>query len=107
MEDYLTLRRDACGGKSTLALIEFGLDLPEEVMQHATVQSLTRVAVELIIVVNVRVFTFLLSITILTNLTGHAFVCQGGIMRSWGAQSRFRHDEGIWDQSSVRLQQVR
>jgi len=55
VDDYLTLRRDSCGAKPTLALIEFGLDLPEEVMQHPGVQALTRTAVDLIILVNVRV----------------------------------------------------
>lgn len=53
LEEYFPLRRDTCGACPTLALIEFGLDLPEEVTSHPVVASLTQDAVDLIILVNV------------------------------------------------------
>ena len=53
VDDYLKLRRNTAAGWSTLALIEFGLDLPDEVLQHPTIVSLTHGAVEMIVIVNV------------------------------------------------------
>jgi len=53
IQDYLRLRRDTCGARPTLTLIEFGLDLPNEVTNHSTFVSLTQDAVDLIILVNV------------------------------------------------------
>ncbi|PPQ95114.1 hypothetical protein CVT25_011657 [Psilocybe cyanescens] len=51
-DEYFVLRRDTCGARPTLALIEFGLDLPEEVTAHPVIESLTQDAVDLIILVN-------------------------------------------------------
>uniref|UniRef100_A0A8H7XMK6 Terpene synthase n=1 Tax=Psilocybe cubensis TaxID=181762 RepID=A0A8H7XMK6_PSICU len=51
-DDYFILRRDTCGARPTLALIEFGLDLPEEVTSDPVIQALTQDAVDLIILVN-------------------------------------------------------
>jgi len=53
IDDYLRLRRDTCGARPTLALTEFGLDLPDEVLAHPILVSLTQAAVDLIILVNV------------------------------------------------------
>ncbi|KIM41852.1 hypothetical protein M413DRAFT_27416 [Hebeloma cylindrosporum] len=52
VQDYLRLRRDTCGARPTLVLIEFGLNLPREVTDHSTLVSLTQDAVDLIILVN-------------------------------------------------------
>ena len=54
VEDYLALRRDTCGVASTLSIIEFGLDLPADVLRHPIVASLTEGAVKLIGIINVR-----------------------------------------------------
>jgi hypothetical protein len=53
VENYLRLRRDTCGARPTLVLFEFGLDLPNEVILHPMLVSLTQDAVDLIILVNV------------------------------------------------------
>jgi hypothetical protein len=53
LEDYLRLRRLTCGGAPTLGLFEFGLDLPNEVICHPTLVSLTKDGIELIFIVNV------------------------------------------------------
>ncbi|CAA7262204.1 unnamed protein product [Cyclocybe aegerita] len=52
VDDYLRLRRDTCGARPTLALIEFGLNLPNEVVRHPSLVALTEAAVDLIILVN-------------------------------------------------------
>ena len=52
--DYILLRRDTCGVASTLAIIEFGLDLPDYVLRHPVVVSLREGAIKLIAVINVR-----------------------------------------------------
>lgn len=61
VENYLVIRRDTCGAKPTFALIEFGLDIPEEVLFHPSVSKLTRGATDLIAVINVR-FPFLFTV---------------------------------------------
>ncbi|KAF8987524.1 isoprenoid synthase domain-containing protein [Cyathus striatus] len=50
--DYLVLRRGASGSKPTLSLFEFGLHLPNDVMQHPVVSQITRDVAELIFLVN-------------------------------------------------------
>ncbi|KAF8970721.1 terpenoid synthase [Flammula alnicola] len=52
LDDYMNLRRDTCGARPTLVLIEFGLDLPEVATSHPSIVSLTERAVDLIILVN-------------------------------------------------------
>jgi Delta6-protoilludene synthase len=51
--DYLALRRDTCGVASTLAIVEFGLDLPDHVLKHPIVVSLREGAIKLIGIINV------------------------------------------------------
>ena len=51
--DYLILRRDTCGVASTLAIIEFGLDLPDHVLNHPVIVSLREGAIKLIGIINV------------------------------------------------------
>jgi len=57
VQDYLRMRRDTCGARPTLTLFEFGLNLPNEVVGHPTLISLTQDAVDLIILVNVSPFS--------------------------------------------------
>jgi hypothetical protein len=58
VEDYLALRRNTSGVAPTLSIIEFGLDLPMDVLQYPTVASLTECAINLIAIVNVRWFIY-------------------------------------------------
>ena len=55
LEDFLRLRlrRLTCGGAPTFGFLEFGLDLPNEVICHPTLVSLTKEGVELLLIVNV------------------------------------------------------
>ncbi|KAF8649320.1 hypothetical protein AX16_005875 [Volvariella volvacea WC 439] len=52
VEDYLRIRRDTSGAKPTLALLEFGLDLPQEVITHSTIARMTSVTIDLIAIIN-------------------------------------------------------
>lgn len=52
-EDYISIRRHTAGGNATLALTEFGLDLPEEVYHHPVIRSLREKAEYLIALINV------------------------------------------------------
>ncbi|KAF9002127.1 isoprenoid synthase domain-containing protein, partial [Cyathus striatus] len=47
VKDYQQLRRGTTSGKAIFALIEFGLDLPEEVLDHPTVVRMTEAALEI------------------------------------------------------------
>ncbi|KAJ3561398.1 hypothetical protein NP233_g10215 [Leucocoprinus birnbaumii] len=51
-DDYMKIRRYTGGGAPTFALIEFGLDLPEEVYCHPVISSLRKKAEILIVLVN-------------------------------------------------------
>lgn len=53
VEEYLALRRHTCAASVVFSLIEFGLDLPIYVLEDPIISSLTRTAVDLILVVNV------------------------------------------------------
>ena len=59
VDDYLRLRRATSAGRPTLALVEFGLEIPEDVMQHEVVKEMRDITVDLIIFVNVRMIFFL------------------------------------------------
>jgi len=53
LEDFLRLRRLTCGGAPTFGFLEFGLDLPNEVICHPTLVSLTKEGIDLLLIVNV------------------------------------------------------
>ena len=53
LEDFLRLRRLTCGGAPTFGFLEFGLDLPNEVICHPKLVSLTKEGVDLLLIVNV------------------------------------------------------
>ena len=57
LEDYIVLRRDTSCLKVCWTLIEYanGLDLPDEVMEHQTVQSLDEATNDLITWSNVSI----------------------------------------------------
>jgi hypothetical protein len=49
----MNIRRNTAGGGPTLALTEFGLNLPDEVYYHPVISSLREKAELLIVLVNV------------------------------------------------------
>jgi hypothetical protein len=51
----MRIRRNTAGGAPTLALAEFGLNLPDEVYYHPVVSSLREKAELMIVLVNVSV----------------------------------------------------
>ena len=61
LEDYIVVRRDTSGCKPCWALIEYanGLDLPDEVMEHPTIQSLDEATNDLVTWSNVSIRTSL------------------------------------------------
>ena len=59
LEDYIAVRRDTSACKPSWALIEYanGLDLPDEVMEHQTIQSLDEAANDFVTWSNVSIDT--------------------------------------------------
>ncbi|KAI0062662.1 terpenoid synthase [Artomyces pyxidatus] len=53
IQDYLETRRDTVGTKPSFAILELGMDLPDEAMEHPVIQELTIVATDMIFLVNV------------------------------------------------------
>ncbi|KAF9528057.1 terpenoid synthase [Crepidotus variabilis] len=52
VEEYLELRRRTSGAEPTLAFIEFGLHLSQEILEHPTIKALNAAAVEMVVIVN-------------------------------------------------------
>jgi Delta6-protoilludene synthase len=53
VEEYLSLRRNTSGAPVCFTFIEFGVDLPESVLEDPIISSLTSTAVDLILIINV------------------------------------------------------
>lgn len=56
LEEFIRLRRDTAAARSVLGLCEFGLNLPNEVIQHPIISALTLDAVDLTFISNVSCF---------------------------------------------------
>ncbi|KAG6897311.1 hypothetical protein C0992_002613 [Termitomyces sp. T32_za158] len=54
IDEYFLLRRDTIGAKPAFVVLEFGLNLPNEVFEDPVIQSLTNVCIDLIILSNVQ-----------------------------------------------------
>jgi Delta6-protoilludene synthase len=54
--DYLKLRRLTIGGYPSFLCLELGLDIPDEVMEHAAIKSLFSLTAETILLTNVSHF---------------------------------------------------
>ncbi|KAG6886195.1 hypothetical protein C0992_004565 [Termitomyces sp. T32_za158] len=50
--DYLRVRRDTVGATSSLNLLEFSLDLPDDVFDYPVIQNLTNACVDLLLIDN-------------------------------------------------------
>jgi hypothetical protein len=52
IDEFFDLRRNTCGVKPTFAMIEIGMDIPDEVMQNEHIAALILGGVDMVIVVN-------------------------------------------------------
>ena len=55
IEDYLKLTRLTAGGYPSFVAVEAGLNIPNEVMSHPTLQTLCALAAESLVLTNVRI----------------------------------------------------
>jgi len=96
VDDYLRLRRAASGAPPTVVLVEFGLEIPEEVMQHEVVKEMRELAIDLIIFVNVRTFYRPCSQPeqVLTFDAGYAFLQQRAIIQFSSTQRPYVYHGG-------------
>ena len=53
INEYLELRRDTIAVKSYIAILEIGLNLPDEAVRHPVVNKLSTLAAEMILLDNV------------------------------------------------------
>lgn len=54
LDSYFPLRRNTSGAPSTIILWEMDLDIPDDVRNHPTIRRLETLAVDLIVIANVR-----------------------------------------------------
>ncbi|KAJ7493620.1 terpenoid synthase [Mycena latifolia] len=52
VDSYIAVRRDTIGAKPSFVVLEFGMDLPDEVLQHPTMVALTNTTIDLLILGN-------------------------------------------------------
>ena len=53
IDDYLQLRRETFGAQATISFLSFGLQLPEHVVSHPIMQTVTLAAMNLLCIINV------------------------------------------------------
>jgi len=53
IDEYLEVRRDTVAAKPSFAILETGLNLPDEVVRHPVIEKLSTLAVEMILLDNV------------------------------------------------------
>jgi hypothetical protein len=71
LDSYFPLRRNTSGAPSTIILWEMDLDIPDHVRNHPTIRHLETLAVDLIVIANVRI-TPPRRLFPAANLTNHA-----------------------------------
>ncbi|KAJ7602905.1 terpenoid synthase [Mycena polygramma] len=52
IDEFFALRRDTCGVKPTFAMIELGMDIPDDVMENEHIAALIIGGVDMVIIVN-------------------------------------------------------
>jgi len=57
VNDYLQLRRETFGAQATMSFLSFGLGLPEQVLSHPVMQTVTLAAMNLLCIINVSFST--------------------------------------------------
>ena len=73
IDEYLEVRRDTVAAKPSFAILETGLNLPDEVVRHPVIEKLSSLAVEMILLDNVsREATT--HMTKLTVIVGYDFI---------------------------------
>jgi hypothetical protein len=53
IDEYLEMRRDTIGAKPSFAILETGLDLPDEAVRHPIINELSILAIDMILLGNV------------------------------------------------------
>jgi hypothetical protein len=53
IDEYLEVRRDTIGAKPSFAILETGLNLPDEAVYHPIIQELSIVTIDMILLGNV------------------------------------------------------
>ena len=80
VNEYMEMRRDSVGMKTVFAILEMGLNLPDEVVHHPVINELSTLALEMVLLDNVsRDATA--NMAKLTVIAGHDFIQQRASMR--------------------------
>jgi len=80
VQSYMDLRRDTVGVKPSFALLEQGLDIPDEVMEHPTIKDMTTASIEIIFLTNVSDFSVDIK-SMIKCMTGHRILQCGASAR--------------------------
>ena len=73
INEYMEMRRDSIGMKTVFAILEIGLNLPDEVVRHPVINELSTLALEIVSLDNVsRDATR--NMATLTVIAGHDFI---------------------------------
>ena len=53
VDDYLQLRRETFAAQASISFLSFGLELPEEVLLHPVMQTVTLASMDILCIINV------------------------------------------------------
>ena len=97
LETYFPLRRNTSGAPSTIALYELDMNIPDIVREHPTIRELETLAVDLIVIANVRLSPFPFSGLLLLTVfpAGLAVIQQGASGGRRRAQHRHGHHDAV------------
>jgi hypothetical protein len=56
IQHYIDVRRKTIGARPAFALLELGLNIPDEVISHPTIEDMVVAATDMIVLANVGVF---------------------------------------------------
>jgi len=76
VEGYFRVRRDTIGAKPSFTLLEFTMNIPDEVMNHPIIQDLSTWCIDMLIIGNVSLLGTLQNTLIFMTFifTGHLFL---------------------------------
>ena len=80
VDKYLEVRRDTVGMKIVFAMLEIGLNLPDEAVRHPIINELSNLALEMIVLDNVSRYATT-HMARLTVIVGHGFIQQRASVR--------------------------
>ena len=99
VQEYFVVRREAIGARPAFVLIELDMNLPDEAVHHPVIKEMTILAIDMIILDNVRCVSFYHSVELIgpAPAIGCRFIQRRASARRRQPQYCHRHHAPIQD----------